>query len=95
MYEEVGPALQLSFSAFTLAVQLGEADAAARWAPRLVASDPCFASVVASRLADFPAQRSLAAEYLRAEIDWLAAAAGGLRRAVHRPVLCRRAPERG
>src|SRR5690606_29796611 len=73
LYEEVGPVAQLTFSAFTLAVRRGDADVAARWAPRLVESDPRFASMVASMLVNFPAQRRLAAEYLRAEIDWIAA----------------------
>src|SRR5690606_8338643 len=42
-------------------------------APRMGESDPRFASMVASMLVNFPAQRRLAAEYLRAEIDWIAA----------------------
>src|SRR5690606_26615825 len=68
MHQEVGAAVQLSFSAFTLATRLGDADAAARWAPRLVEAMPSYASVVAGQLAGFPAQRGLAVQYLRAEI---------------------------
>src|SRR5690606_21178270 len=59
MHQEVGAAVQLSFSAFTLATRLGDADAAARWAPRLVEAMPSYASVVAGQLAGFPAQRGL------------------------------------
>ena len=43
-------------------------------APRLGEADPRSASMVANMLANFPAQRSLTAEYLRADIDWLSAA---------------------
>ncbi|HEY8469880.1 MAG TPA: redoxin domain-containing protein [Longimicrobiales bacterium] len=95
MYEEVGPAAQLTFSAFTLAVQRGEAAVAARWAPRLVEADPRFASMVASMLADFPAQRGLAAEYLRAEIDSIMAAVERAREVGAPAGVQPKGPERG
>ena len=74
MYGEVGPASQLTFSAFTLAVQRGNADVAARWAPRLVEAEPRFRSMAASMLTNFPAQRGMAADYLRVEIQRYSAA---------------------
>src|SRR5690606_20242341 len=82
MYEEVGPAVQLSFSAFTLAARLGDAEAVARWAPRLVEATPWMASLAAQALVRFPAQRHLALPYLRAEI---AAYSAALERATAAP----------
>jgi len=82
MYEEVGGRSQLSFSAFTLAAQLGDADAVARWAPRLVEAVPSLTSMVANTLVRLPALRHLALPYLRAEI---AAYSGALERATATP----------
>ncbi|HEX7091908.1 MAG TPA: redoxin domain-containing protein [Longimicrobiales bacterium] len=87
MYQEVGASGQLAFSAFNLAVQWGDGDAAARWAPRLIEAAPWWMwwmkARVARSLARFAAHRRLAAQYLRSEIESYAAVLEQAAAAVH------------